>query len=103
MIYINLECKPKWDSTNNFECGGAYINCWINVDTEAEALTVAQSVISNEGWDIKLIDEIYPIAVDDYKDGHSMEGLKSFNSALETGISITIHTFPNESEDNGVA
>jgi hypothetical protein len=83
--------------------GGAYINCWINVDKHPEAESFARKIIDEEGWIVEGVEESYPITLEDYSDNHSPEGMQSIKDAIKNGSSFTFHTFPNSEMSGGVA
>ncbi len=98
MLYLRFCCAPATESTSGF--GGAIINCWIKELDGRDAEEFARSVIEERGWNIESIEDRYPIAREDYADGHSPEGLAAFEDAERTGQCFVCHTFFSEAARN---
>ncbi len=94
MYYIMFEAKPLPDNPESEECGGAYINVWVNSEDSNFAMERAKNYIRNEGWEIIKVEDMFVTNSQRYED--EPESLECFNEALEYGISALFHIWEKE-------
>ncbi|AQA18791.1 hypothetical protein BST95_11625 [Halioglobus japonicus] len=93
MIYLQFEVEPKYDSDENAQYGGAYVNCWINQAMPKSAEEQARLDIESHGWAIRTLEEKSLVAREDYAESDNLE---YYEQALIDGEVYVFHTFPPE-------
>lgn len=94
MYHIMFEAKPLPDNPESEDCGGSYINVWVNTEDSSFAMERAKKYIRNEGWEITKVEEMFVTNSQRYED--EPESLECFNEALEYGISALFHIWAKE-------
>ena len=94
MYYVMIEAVPTADTEE--DCEGAFIDCWVDTDSEDDAIDQAKDYASSEGFETVDVKECRIVSRDDYID--EPESLEVFEEALEYGISGMIFTWPDEEE-----
>ena len=94
LYFIKFEGVPLPENPESEDCGGAYINCWVNSEEPSIAMDIANNYIRNEGWEITKVEESFITDSKRYKD--ELESLDGFNQAIEYGVSAIFYTWPKE-------
>ena len=95
LFIVTVEAQPL--PGPNFESyGGAFINIFATVSTEAEALEVATREVAEAGWRFGSIDRVVWVTREDYVEDPT--GLKYFEQALIDGVVVVIHTYSPEAD-----
>jgi hypothetical protein len=81
--------------------GGAHVNCWLVVETEAQAIRRATELVEGYGWRVESVDRCQATERAHYDT--DSDDLEYFEQALIDGEVVVFHTWPNEAEDRGVA
>ena len=67
IYYIQYEARPNPESEDFATCGGAFISCWLNSDSELLAKQIAAKSIHEYCWDILSVEEdAREVSEDDY-------------------------------------
>lgn len=96
---------PHEENEAFYEVGGAYISCWINKPTLREAEILALEMIAKEKWKpIKFenwdfVNEASYTEKTDLKKEEAEEYLSWLRQAQEKGITISIHCWPVDAEE----
>lgn len=93
MYFLTFHGQPN-PNTRESEIGGAYINCWIEANTEDQADQIARTKISEASWTIIDREECYEIKRSDYF--NKPQGLNYFEQALIDKWVLVFHTYPIE-------
>jgi hypothetical protein len=98
---------PHEDNEDFYEVGGAYISCWVNTPTLREAEILALEMIAKEKWKpIKFenwdfVNEASYTEKTDLTKEEAEEYLSWLRQALEEGITVSIHCWPVDAEEEG--
>ena len=98
--FFQYETRPILDSEINAGIGGAYVNCWIQADTEVEAVHQAEQIVHDNGLAITEVMAAFRVTRDFYQDNE--EGLAHFEEAVREGQRVVIYTWPIGAEDDEV-
>ena len=97
IYYFMFNAKPLPENPESEDCGGAYINCWINSTNRDDAFNTAKEYCDEEGWQILNIEEEFIACREQYED--TPESLKCYDQAVEIGLSAIFNTWPPDAED----
>jgi hypothetical protein len=100
LFVITYRARPRPDSAEYAESGGAYVNAFIDAFSEADAHTAAQASIADAGWIVEELDEVSFVDRTDYADDDP--DLEYFEQALIDGEVLVFHTWPNEPQDEDI-
>ena len=92
LFYLMFHAKPQKTNPEASEHGGAYVNCWIDRPTLAEAERAARELIAKDCWVADKLDDARKVTRSDY--GDNPEGLKHFDQALIDREVLVFHTYP---------
>ena len=97
MYLLRYRAKPKPDHAQVGEIGGAYINCWMDLDSMEAAKAQAMDTINEEGWTVDSLDvaEVVLRSTCDEKNG------TYFDQALIDKTVLVFHTWPIDAPDGG--
>jgi hypothetical protein len=98
--YFLYETRPIPGSEINAGIGGAYVNCWIQADTEIEAAEEAEQVIKDNELIITRVLEAYSVTREFYRDNE--EAQAHFDEAVREGLCVLIHEWAIDAEDDDV-
>ena len=101
LFVIRIAAVPNPSSDEFEECGGAYVNTWVDSSEEENAVAVATQSVIEYDWKIEEVESVRVVERDDYEEGD--EGLRYFDEAIADGMSIVFHTWPNELQDDDLA
>jgi hypothetical protein len=96
MWYLQVSARPVPLSLQAAEFSGAFINCWIDAETEGAAIQLVRDVLKSDGWLVDSIRESYPVT----RETQSAKGMPYFNEAEQVGIATLAFTWPRESDEN---
>ena len=96
MFLLEFEVRPRPNNPEVKECGGAKVCCWINVDTQEEAESIARKTIIDGKWAIIKMEEVSLVT----KDTQSVEGMQYFEQAEIDGEVFVFHTWPIKAPDD---
>ena len=92
MYYLRFHALPTPNASDVQLYGGAFVCCWIERATQAEAVAVAKDMIAHRKWTIEALDEAKPIFRRDYEDGD--DGLQYFEQAEIDSEVLVFHKYP---------
>ena len=98
LYFFTYLARPKMGSESFESYGGAYVNCWIDAPSEAEAAERASTAISRSGWDIESLEHSSLVTREAYADDD--EGLRHFEQALIDKEFYVFHTWPPGPQEN---
>ena len=102
MFFIQFEGTPRRDAQLFAHAAGAYINCWMDRPTLAEAVRDAQANIEDQGWIVDNEPEAaHCVTAADYPPGES--GRERFEQALIDKEVFVYHCFPEVDAEDGDA
>ena len=91
MFLFTFTAKPKLGTRKAKSVGGAYINCWINFNSEDGAKLLAKFYLEKSGWILGRKTEQHWIEKEDYL---SPDQVEYFLTAEATGSCLVAHTWP---------
>jgi hypothetical protein len=91
MYFIILEASPLSTHPRHNEFAGAFAACWVATDDAAVAEREARSVLADAGWEVRAVDEHYPVDRERYLG--SAESLRWYDQALVDGVCINLNTW----------
>jgi hypothetical protein len=80
VFYFLFHAVPDGIDQSNAVHGGAYACCWIDRPTRLEAEKTARSIIAQEGWLIRELEEAKAVDRSTYIE--NPEGLEDYEQAL---------------------
>ena len=92
LYFFTYLARPKAGSENSESYGGAYVNCWIDAESDARAAECASTAISRAGWAVESLEQYSVVTRKDYADDD--EGLQHFDQALIDKEVYVFHTWP---------
>ena len=93
LYFFTYLARPKSGSESFESYGGAYVNCWIDADSEAQAAERASTAISQAGWVVESLEHSSVVTQEDYADDD--EGLHHFEQALIEKELYVFHAWPS--------
>jgi len=104
LFLIRLVAEPKRENPEANECGGAYVNVWVNTATLREAEESAIAAIQEDGWQPLRLDHWEIVCRDCYAESEDsdedMQGtLDAVEDAFESGLGLVFYTWPLVEED----
>jgi hypothetical protein len=100
IYYFLIDSKPSPNNPESEDCGGGFINLWVNSGDYDDALSKAKEYIHREGWIILKIKDHFLADRDQYKS--IPESLECFDQATEEGISAFFYTWPLDADDTNI-
>ena len=94
MYFLMFHEIPASENPESQAIGGAFVNCWIERPTLAEADAVARRMISQRQWQIYQHEDAYPISSSDYDSDPT--GLKYYEQALIDQEVLVFHCYPRD-------
>jgi hypothetical protein len=98
MFYLQYEVRPLPGNTYWLEAGGAFANCYIYADAEAEAVKQVQSAFLENCWEVVALEE-GPLVTTREQYLEDPDTLECFDEALENGECYVFHLWPLEPQD----
>ena len=92
LYFFTYLARPKSGSESSESYGGAYVNCWIDAESDAQATERASTAISRAGWAVESLEHSSVVTRKDYADDD--EGLQYFEKALIDKEVYVFHTWP---------
>jgi hypothetical protein len=98
IFYIQYEAIPAPGSEDFETVGGAYVNCWVKVNSEREAREQTSTAITESGWRILAVEEqCREVTEGSYSE--TDEGLEHFRQAVVDGECYLFHQWPIEPQE----
>lgn len=91
---VTVLARPCAETLQDQFFGGAYINCWIAIPSEAAAISRAEAEVRESGWIPESIEGIVEVAREDY--GPDDTERKYFDQAIVDGVVLVVHSFPSQ-------
>lgn len=98
IFYVQYEAAPDRSSENFRTCGGAYINCWVNANSEVEAQKLASAAIKEAGWTILAVEEECQ-QVNEGWYSEDDEGREYYKQSVIDGECYVFHEWPVELQE----
>ncbi len=102
MYLFVIHAKPRPGAQLDPEAqgaAGAYASCWIDFKQKDGAQVLASHYVEEAGFNPVSVDESHYVEEDGYK---GTPEHKYFVEAMETGLSLVFHLYPDEEEkENG--
>lgn len=93
MFFLIFEATPRVTTTESKAVGGAFVSCWIQRPTEAEAQEAARVMISEMGWIVGEADKIRRVDDSHYEAGNPAR--QYFDQAKTDGEVLVFHKYPD--------
>lgn len=98
IFYIQYKAEPTPESEEFETAGGAFVNCWVKIDSARKAQEQASAAIKESGWTILGVEEQCRELTEDYY-SESDEGLEHFRQAVSDGECYVFHQWPLEPQE----
>ena len=95
MYLLRYVVKPKGDHPEVLTIGGAYVNCWMDVDSMETAKAQAMDLITEDGWRIESLDEADTIQRSECNE----ESIVYYDQALIDKTVMVFHSWPIDAPD----
>lgn len=105
LFLITIEARPAPESEDAAEFGGAFVNCWVDVDDLRTAERRAVDLIREHGWQPYRFDEWQLVSRATYVDRKPEGGedevdyREVLDEAFEAGVSCIFHQWSADAED----
>lgn len=103
LFLVIIEAVPDEDSPEATTEGGAFVNCWLNVDTLRDAEREAVSIIEQSGWIPVRFDSFQVVSKATYEGVTPEEGdpdpKEILAAAFEDGAAVVFHTWAIDGEE----
>lgn len=104
LFLVTIKATPEPGSEEFGEAGGAFVNCWINVDDLATAEGVATAMIEENGWRAIRLDDWELVTLETYADREPTEedapDLRELVAqAFVDGAACVFHTWAIDSDE----
>ena len=99
LYVVRILARPSAESAHFEHSGGAYVNCWLDMPSEAAAVSRAETEVRESGWIPESVESIVEVRREDY--GTDDDGREYFEQALLDGVVLVVNTFPNEPLESG--
>ena len=94
MYFLRYEVLPNPSAAKLQDFGNTIALCWIRQAIQAEADLQARISIEQAGWEIRYLEEAYPVKRDDYQPDHPAQ--RSCAIAEQKGEHIVFVTVPRK-------
>lgn len=102
IFFAQYHAVPLPHSEQYAECGGAYVNCWLEAASEDEAHKMASALIHGRGWQILSVEEeCREVTQASYADNE--EGKEHYDQAVLDGECYVFHQWPVDAGETGNA
>ena len=98
IFFSRYEAIPLPEAEDFAVCGGAYINCWIQAQSEEEASELAAVVIHERGWKVVSVDEECR-EVDESLYAEDDKHREYYDQAVLDGGCYVFHQWPVDDQD----
>ncbi|MGI8980716.1 MAG: hypothetical protein ACR2FY_15930 [Pirellulaceae bacterium] len=93
MYFVQFLATPRKNARTAPESAGAFVNCWIERPSLAEAINTARESVEAEGWIVDEPEMAHQVDAGHYSE--SDEGEQYFKQALIDKEVFVFHTFPD--------
>lgn len=97
LFVLTVLARPHHDNQECADVGGAYVSCWLDVDSEQGATSRVAGEIRDAGWVLESIESIGVATREDYDE--SDPNRQYFEQALIDTVVLVFNTWPNEPQD----
>jgi len=97
MYLLRYRAKPNRDHPKSLEIGGAYINCWMDLDSMESAKVRAMDMINEDGWVVDSLDEAETVLRSDC----DKKNCDYFDQAVIDKTVLVLHCWPKAASDGG--
>jgi hypothetical protein len=94
---VMLEARPLPDSPDFGEVAGAFVNVYCTADTDATALNLASSEITQQGWVVLSVEGQHVMSRSEAQS--SPDTLAYYEQTLIDGVVLVFHNFPHGGEE----
>jgi hypothetical protein len=98
IFYIQYQAVPTPGSEEFETAGGAFVNCWVKVDSAHEAQDQASAALKEGGWTILAVEEECREVTELYYSEND-EGLEHFRQAVVDGECYVFYQWPLEPQE----
>jgi hypothetical protein len=98
IYYIQYEAIPLPESGEFEECGGAYVNCWVEADSEEDASQLASTRIRERGWQIISVEEECR-EISEEEATEDEENKQCYEQAVAQGECYAFYQWPAEAQE----
>ena len=92
MYYVCITVRTHHSHLEHARIDQAYVGCWMERETEEEAVEDAKAMILEEPWVIEEVDSVSEVTAEDY--GDDPENLAYFDQALEDKNVLVFNVCP---------
>ena len=93
MYFVVLAVHPAPSHARYGEIDGAYAACWADAMSAREAELVAREALAASGWETDEVEEPPRMVVREEFVGDAVAAQR-FDEARESGVAVTLHTWP---------
>jgi hypothetical protein len=102
LFLIIIEAEPEKGSDEYGQVGGAFVNCWLDLDTLAEAERRAVEIIESSSWRPYRFDSWQLVTRDTYANeepNDEVDMREVIEAAYTEGEACVFHTWPLDADD----
>lgn len=98
IFYVQYQVEPAAGSEHFETTGGAFVNCWVKVDSEREAQEQASAAVRESGWTIRAVEEdCCEVSEEWYSEND--EGLEHYMQAVADGECYVFYQWPVDAQE----
>lgn len=99
IFYIQYEAVPAPGSEDFETTGGAFVNCWVQVESIQEAQKLTAAAVMGRGWTIRAVEEECREVTELYYSEND-EGVEHYRQAVADGECYVFHQWPAEPQED---
>lgn len=92
MYYLCITVRTDESHPDHDSVDQAYVSCWMDRETEEQAIEDAKNFITQDPWIVEHVDSIDQVSADDFED--DPDGLKHFEQAKVDKNVLVFHVCP---------
>jgi hypothetical protein len=92
MYLITFVTNTTPEHADHGKVGEAYVTCWIDRETEEEAIEVASDMIVSDGWEVVRVEEVSTVTEANYDEDDEYRGY--YEQALTDKEVVLFHVCP---------
>ena len=96
IFIVTLTARPTEQVEGYAKLGGAHVNCWIDANDVADAVTQAENGVRAAAWTPETVESARLVTAKEYVGDTA--GREYFEQAIIDGAVIVFHTWPRGSD-----
>jgi hypothetical protein len=98
LFLVTIAARPHEESSHFADVGGAYVSCWLDVESEQAAVAQAEAEVLKASWVPDSIETVVVVTREDYAEDDP--SLQYFEQALLDKVVLVFQMWPNEPQED---